>query len=221
MRVSHHSKLFVRILSAFGSFFLMLMIAVPASAGGKGRHHKDRDHPRSAELDGWSVKAYRPQVVGENLISGKFVFRKEKGEEDVRNGGACLVADLNDNYPCETREDCLDAQASGDLRPTPPGGFIYCDSVNGRESKRCWTRPGPLGCSRGARAVNKVYEITPAPTLFINENSQPEEGKIWITLACLATETNALGCGSLDPTQHVYDSSPKLDLREDEDDDCD
>lgn len=149
------------------------------------------------------MTAHRPFYVDETNITGSFTVTKESGQATVRGGGACLVADLNDNFACDTRDDCLQAQEDGLVKATPPGGYIYCDTLDGGP-KRCWTRPGPNGCTRGPRTPNTYVIATPVPALVDGEEV------VWTTLACIAIAGNPTGCGSEDPTQHAYSSSPAL-----------
>ena len=208
MGVFQHSKSFVCFLSALSWVSLLILVSFPASVMGQARVGKGP--PSSATLDGWRVTAKKPQYVGEGLIIGSFVFEQENGGGSTRGGGACLVADLNDKYPCETREDCLQAQEDGDVKPTPQGGYIYCDALNGQKHKRCWTRPSAGGCTRGPRESGIVYETAPVSALVDGEPV------MWMTLACLAAEGLPTGCASEAPDSHIYATSPPLDAREED-----
>ena len=192
---------------------LLAVFALSAACGedsdaGGVQHVRQREMPlsssripSSATLDGWTVTAEKPEYVSEDLIIGKFTFERENGEAETRAGGACLVADLNHKYPCDTREDCLKAQEDGDVKATPPGGFIYCEALNGQKHKRCWTRPSAEGCTRSPSREPGSYETTAVSPLV---DGQPV---MWMTLACLAAEGFPTGCAS---TQYIYATSPPL-----------
>lgn len=196
--------------------YALLFLCVSSVSQAEPKYDRVRHGPPSmASLEGWSIKANKPVYIDDDLIIGTYMLKKMSGDATTRGGGACLVADLNDKYPCDTREDCLEAQENGDVKATPPGGYIYCEALNGQKHKRCWTRPSADGCTRSPGRVPGVYETGPAHALVDGEPV------VWTTLACLAIEENNFGCGSEDPTQHLYVSSPPLYSGEEGDGDLD
>lgn len=202
------SNRFVVFFSALGSVLLSLSGSVPTNAA-------------PSSLDGWTIDARRPEYLGEDLIIGKFTLERENAEAaKTRGGGACLVADLNDNFPCETRQDCLDAAAADLIEEPSQGGFLYCEALDGEVSKRCWTRPTGQGCTRGPRTLAEgdyldLFSIL--DPISSGAVSPLVDGKkvLWVTMACLAVDTPGTdmdtGCASEDPSQHTYSVSPALD----------
>lgn len=213
MRVFHRSKFIVCFLPHLSLAFALFLASFPGNAAGQAKIGKGP--PSSAILDDWKVTAKKPEYVDEDLIIGSFEFERLGGDAETRGGGACLVADLNDKYPCDTREDCLQAQADGYVKPTPPGGYIYCQALNGQKHKRCWTRPSAGGCTRSPSRYPGTYETTPVSALV---DGQPV---MWMTAACLAAEGYGTGCGSSDPALHIYATSPPLESEGEEDVDSD
>jgi hypothetical protein len=142
---------------------------------------------------GWTVTAEMPVSVGADQIQGRVTFVRYQGA-DTRGGGACLVADLYGGVPCESDSDCSSL-------PIPTGGYQHCAGANGSKKKTCWTRPTAGGCVRSPANTPGTYMTDAVPRLV---DGQPVK---WIEIACMAIESNPIGCGSLDPTQSVHVAS--------------
>jgi len=151
---------------------------------------------------GWVVTAHTPELAATgDMVTGSMTFTRSSGAE-TRGGGVCLVADLHDAIPCETREDCVAA--------LPPfsedyflGGFYYCAAAAEDVASRCWTRPGsaPAYCTRGS-AHEPGTITTPAVPALVGG-----EATLWMSYACMADEANSAGCAG---TENVLDLSPTL-----------
>jgi hypothetical protein len=182
-----------------GSVLLLLASCVgpePGTAAAELR--TTRGAPNSVAFEGWTVTAVRPTHVTDDLIAGAVTFERMDGAA-TRGGGACLIADLYDNTPCESADDCF-----ANL-PVPDGGFHYCLGPNGTtERKRCWTRPTAGGCTRSPSRVPGTYPTEPVSPVVDGREL------LWITIACMADESNPAGCASPDPSQHVYATSAPL-----------
>jgi hypothetical protein len=164
----------------------------PGNAGVESRAVAE-GAPFSETLDGWTVTSWKPRYVDDTHIVGRFTF---DGDGGTRGGGACLVADLSNSYPCETVQDCWDAVPSGAVVPPAPGsgGFLYCEAA-AREEKLCWTRPTGAGCSRAPDRVPGTYQTTPAVARVAGRAVR------WIQVACLAAEGEPTGCAG---GGHIY-----------------
>jgi hypothetical protein len=147
--------------------------------------------PQVVELGGWTVTAETPALSTDGtMVTGSVTFARQSGS-DTRGGGACLVADLNNSFPCSTAEDCASL-------PLPAGGYHYCVPVNGAGPSSCWTRPSGDPCTRSPSRTPGTYATS--------ETDARVDGAAttWMTLACLAADGAPMGCASGDPTMYVY-----------------
>jgi hypothetical protein len=155
--------------------------------------------PVAVTSAGWTVSAGTPVLSTDGTqVTGSVTFTRASGV-DTRGGGACLIADLNGATPCTGPADCASLTV-------PAGGFLYCGAENGGASKICWTRPGAdtTYCTKAPNRVPGTYPTPTAPAVV--------DGKVtrWIGVACMAIESNPMGCASTDEAMHVYAFGPSV-----------
>jgi hypothetical protein len=156
-----------------------------------------------------SFKVYTPLLKKNNTIPSKGI------------GGACLVANLNPNYPVSvdisgvprSRSCSLNSDCQGGLNSLGWNG--YCDG----KTKICWVRPGPDTefCNRSkdyAPAIplpGKVWEdwvINPAPKDGPHPFQRSPSAFEWRVVACLNgidpnTGQSNTDCGTPDGPNRV------------------
>ena len=170
-----------------------VVLAASVALSVTNAHAKDHDGAYVASSQGWNLTAGTPQGVDKGIIRGSVTFERLSGA-DTRGGGACLVADLNKKFPCETDPDCGSLAVS-------TGGYNYCAGVNGsEEGKICWTRPSD-NCTRSPVRQPGTYFTKEVPDRVDGKNVN------WITIACMGDETAPMGCGSGDPALSVRATS--------------
>jgi len=162
----------------------------------------------SAKTDSWVIQAGPirsidgsvPMVTGTFQVSGPQSAISSK--EELRQGGACLIADL---VPfgiglsnCTTNQDCNQPDGFGAATiPALKEAYGYCVSRGG-EPPRCWTRPGPPDkyCRRsidGLRLTPGEHQLEPVAIDPLRRGMPYPE---WAVYACMAHKGHDRECGN-------------------------
>lgn len=207
-------------------FFSAAFLSATCSAGEAGEAPAQKacgryveDGTPTADAGDWRIQA-GPVTWTQGdppQVTGTFEVCAASGEDPpggaLRQGGACLVADLVPwgigRASCATHADC---NAFDGKDPRMAGYVGYCATQDGSgEPPRCWTRPGPASthCRRSADG----FPLTVGTHGFGPVSGDPQGAGApyprWAVFACLAQAGHDRACGDPDSPNKQISLTPR------------